>query len=77
MPLPDPALPMGHISFTLPYNMSGQPAASVNCGFTRDGRTIGLQLAGQVAGDDRVLAAARWYERTRPAASSPEWGAVA
>lgn len=77
MPLPDPALPMGHISFTLPYNMSGQPAASVNCGFTRDGRTIGLQLAGQVAGDDRVLAAARWYERTRPAAAAPEWGAVA
>jgi aspartyl-tRNA(Asn)/glutamyl-tRNA(Gln) amidotransferase subunit A len=77
MPLPDPAQPMGHISFTLPYNMSGQPAASINCGFTRDGRTIGLQLAGQVAGDDRVLAAARWYERTRPASAVPDWGAVA
>ncbi|MCG2622462.1 amidase [Arthrobacter sp. I2-34] len=77
MPQRDPALPMGHISFTLPYNMSGQPAASVNCGFTADGRTIGLQIAGQVAGDDRVLAAARWYEKHRPPSAVPDWGAVA
>ena len=32
---------MSHIGFTAPYNMSGQPAATVNCGFTDDGRPIG------------------------------------
>jgi len=73
MPLNDPDLPMGHISFTLPYNMSGQPAASINCGFTADGRTIGLQIAGQVAQDDYVMAATRWYEQVRPAAAAPDW----
>jgi aspartyl-tRNA(Asn)/glutamyl-tRNA(Gln) amidotransferase subunit A len=64
---------MGHISFTLPYNMSGQPAASINCGFTADGRTIGLQIAGQVAQDDYVMAATRWYEQARPAPAAPDW----
>ena len=73
MPLNDPDLPMGHISFTLPYNMSGQPAASINCGFTADGRTIGLQIAGQVAQDDYVMAATCWYEQARPAWTAPDW----
>ena len=35
-----------HIGFTVPYNMSEQPASSVPAGYTADGRTIGLQVAG-------------------------------
>jgi aspartyl-tRNA(Asn)/glutamyl-tRNA(Gln) amidotransferase subunit A len=72
MPVDDPDLPMAHISFTMPYNMSGQPAATVNCGFTEDGRTIGLQLAGPVGADDKVLAAAAWFETVRGDAV-PDW----
>ncbi|MGJ9402106.1 amidase [Arthrobacter sp. KK5.5] len=75
MPVNDPDRPMAHISFTVPYNMSGQPAATVNCGFTADGRTIGLQLAGRVGADDRVLAAAAWYESVRGDAA-PDWSRV-
>lgn len=62
MPFNDPTQPMGHISFTVPYNMSEQPAASVNAGYTADGRTVGLQIAGPRFADAEVLAAARWFE---------------
>ena len=73
MPVDDPMATMGHIAFTVPYNMSGQPAATVNCGFTDDGRPIGVQLSGRVGEDDLVLKAARWYEANRPAAAAPDW----
>lgn len=64
---------MGHIAFTAPYNMSGQPAATVNCGFTADGRPIGVQIAGRVGADQRVLSAAAWYEANRPESATPDW----
>lgn len=75
MPFDDPRQPMQHISFTMPYNFSGQPAATVNCGFTTDGRTIGLQVAGHIGADDQVLAACRWFESIR-GSSAPDWTAV-
>ena len=50
---------MHHIGFTLPYNMSEQPAASVNCGYTRAGLPIGLQIAGARFDDLGVLRVAR------------------
>lgn len=58
---------MHHIGFTLPYNMSEQPAASVNCGYTRAGLPIGLQIAGARFDDLGVLRLARAWERMRPA----------
>jgi aspartyl-tRNA(Asn)/glutamyl-tRNA(Gln) amidotransferase subunit A len=64
---------MAHIGFTVPYNMSGQPAASVNCGFTGDGRAIGLQVSGRRFDDVGVLRAVDWYERHRAAAATPVW----
>lgn len=65
-PTNDPALPFEHIAFTLPYNMSGQPAVSLNCGYTAEGQPIGLQLAGRRFDDVGVLRAAAAYERLRP-----------
>lgn len=62
---------MAHIAFTVPYNMSGQPAASVNAGFAPDGRAIAVQVAGPRFDDRGVLALASWWERTRPAAAVP------
>ncbi|HKU47040.1 MAG TPA: amidase, partial [Burkholderiales bacterium] len=41
---PHDALP--HIAFTVPYNMSEQPAASINWGTSSDGLPIGIQLIG-------------------------------
>ncbi|MDQ2781272.1 MAG: amidase [Actinomycetota bacterium] len=71
--LDTPDLGMAHIGFTAPYNMTGQPAATVNCGFTRDGRTVGIQIAGRRFDDIGVLRAAAWYEAARPADAAPDW----
>ncbi len=65
-PTDDPALPFEHIAFTLPYNMSEQPAASINGGYTTEGLPIGLQIAGQRFDDLGVLQMARAWERLRP-----------
>ena len=73
MPSNDPATSLAHIAYTAPYNFSEQPAASVNCGFTSDGRPIGLQIAGRRFDDLGVLRATRWYEQTRPADAVPAW----
>lgn len=67
----DPHRPMEHIGFTVPYNMSGQPASSINCGFTADGRPVGLQIAGAPYADLAVLQLTGWYEATRPADAVP------
>jgi len=66
-PTNDPARPLEHIAFTLPYNMSEQPAASINCGYTAAGLPIGLQIAGHRHDDLGVLQLARAYEQLRPA----------
>ena len=66
-PTNEVATTMHHIGFTLPYNMSEQPAASVNCGYTRIGLPIGLQIAGARFDDLGVLRVARAWERMRPA----------
>jgi aspartyl-tRNA(Asn)/glutamyl-tRNA(Gln) amidotransferase subunit A len=58
---------MSHIAFCLPYNMSGQPAASVNCGFSSDGKPIGLQIAGQRFDEAGVIWMSKLYEDIKPA----------
>ena len=64
-PIHDPKRPFEHIEFTLPFNMSEQPAASVPCGFTRAGLPIGLQIAGRRFDDLGVLQVARAWEQMR------------
>ncbi len=66
-PTDDPARPFEHIAFTLPYNMSEQPAATVDCGRTAGGLPIGLQIAGRRHDDLGVLRLGRAWERLRPA----------
>jgi len=73
MPSNDVDRPMDHIAFTVPYNMSGQPASSVNAGFGPDGKAIGLQIAGRRWADLDVLRATAWYEKARPPAAKPDW----
>ncbi len=38
--------PAGWVPFTIPFNFTGQPAASVPCGFTSEGLPVGLQVVG-------------------------------
>lgn len=65
-PTGDPQRPFEHIAFTLPYNMSEQPAASINCGYTSAGLPIGLQIAGKRFDDLGVLQMSQAWERIRP-----------
>ena len=58
--------PVGWIAFTYPFNFTGQPAASVPCGFTGDGLPVGLQIVGSRYDDDGVLRASKAFEKTFP-----------
>lgn len=62
MPFNDPDQPMGHIGYTVPFNMGEQPAATVNAGYMDDGRTVGVQIAGRRFDDAGVLGGAAWFE---------------
>jgi len=66
-PTNDPARPFEHIGFTVAYNMTDQPAASINCGYSPEGLPIGLQIVGRRFDDLGVLKLSRAYERMRPA----------
>jgi aspartyl-tRNA(Asn)/glutamyl-tRNA(Gln) amidotransferase subunit A len=65
-PTNDPERPFEHIAFTAPFNMSEQPAASINCGYTAAGLPIGLQIIGRRFDDLGVLQMSRAWERMRP-----------
>ncbi len=64
-PTNDPLHGLEHIGFTVPFNMSEQPAASINCGYSSTGLPIGLQIAGQRFDDLGVLRVSRAYELLR------------
>ena len=79
MPSNDPSRAMEHIAFTLPFNMSEQPALSVPCAHTAAGLPIGLQIAGRRHDDLGVLRLARaWESLRRPLLPWPfqasDWG---
>jgi aspartyl-tRNA(Asn)/glutamyl-tRNA(Gln) amidotransferase subunit A len=57
---------MNWTPFSFPFNLTQQPAASIPCGFTRDGLPVGLQIAGRMFDDAGVLAAAAAYELADP-----------
>jgi amidase len=52
--------------FTAPFNISGQPAASVPAGRSRKGHPVGVQIAGKPLADGLVLALARELEKWMP-----------
>jgi aspartyl-tRNA(Asn)/glutamyl-tRNA(Gln) amidotransferase subunit A len=54
------------IRLTDPFNVTGQPAISVPCGFGDDGLPIGLQVAGPPSGEEIVLRIAAAYESATP-----------
>jgi aspartyl-tRNA(Asn)/glutamyl-tRNA(Gln) amidotransferase subunit A len=57
---------MAWTPFSFPFNLTQQPAASINCGFTRDGLPVGLQIVGRMYDDAGVLAASAAYEAINP-----------
>lgn len=58
--------PLGWMSFTYPFNITGQPVASVPCGCTDDGLPVGLQIVGKRFAEGTVLKAAAAFEEAAP-----------
>ena len=58
--------PLNYLAFTYPFNLTGQPAASVPCGWTADGLPVGLQIVGRRFEDTTVLRAAAAFEEASP-----------
>ena len=48
------------------FNLTGQPAASIPCGFSQEGLPIGLQIVGRRGDESTVLRASAAFERARP-----------
>jgi aspartyl-tRNA(Asn)/glutamyl-tRNA(Gln) amidotransferase subunit A len=64
-PTNDVRRPFEHICFTVPFNMTEQPAASINAGYTAAGMPVGLQIIGRRFDDLGVLRASAAFERMR------------
>lgn len=58
--------PTGPVPFTQPFNFTGQPAASIPCGFTRSMLPVGLQIVGGRYDDLGVLRASMAFEKANP-----------
>ncbi len=70
-PSNDPLNPFPHIGFTLPFSISEQPAASINCGYDSHGLPIGLQITGRRFDDIGVLSVSRAFEEMRAGEARP------
>ncbi len=61
-----PGTMFDRLCFTYPFNLTGQPAASVPCGFTSEGLPVGLQVVGRWHADALVLRASAAFEAAQP-----------
>jgi Asp-tRNA(Asn)/Glu-tRNA(Gln) amidotransferase A subunit family amidase len=68
---------LDHVPFMFPFNITGQPAISVPCGFNSEGLPVGLQITGRWHEDSVVLRAAAAFEAARPWADRRPGVAVA
>ena len=60
--------------YTISANLAGTPGISLPCGFSSDGLPIGLQLQAAPFEEERLLRAARMYEReTDWHTKQPDW----
>jgi aspartyl-tRNA(Asn)/glutamyl-tRNA(Gln) amidotransferase subunit A len=62
----DPRDALPHIAFTVPWNMSEQPAASLNWTHSTEGLPVGVQVIGRRFDDIGVLQVSRFLEEARP-----------
>lgn len=58
------------MSYTCPFNLTGQPAASIPVGFSTAGLPIGLQMVAKINHETDIFRAAGAYEQARPWAAT-------
>ncbi len=60
--------------YTMPFNLTGNPAISLPAGFDRDGMPVAIQLVGPMGSDARLLQVAAAFEQAQPwADQAPDW----
>ncbi|MFY9953885.1 amidase [Bradyrhizobium sp.] len=64
-PINDPEQPFEHVCYTLPWNMSENPAIVINGGYDSKGFPIGVQIVGRRFDDLGVLGMAKAFEGLR------------
>jgi aspartyl-tRNA(Asn)/glutamyl-tRNA(Gln) amidotransferase subunit A len=52
--------------YTMPFNLTGNPAISLPCGFDAAGMPLAIQLIARPGEDERLLRVAALFERARP-----------
>ena len=57
---------LGWSPFSWPINLAGLPAATIPCGFDRDGLPIGLQIVAPWLEEGRIFRVAAAFEAARP-----------
>lgn len=54
------------VYYTYPFNLTGQPAASIPAGFTSQGMPVGLQLVSKINSETDIFRAASAFEVVQP-----------
>ena len=58
--------PTGWQPFTFPFNLTGNPVATIPCDWSRDGLPIGMQIIGKRFDELTVLQASKAFEEIQP-----------
>lgn len=58
--------PLAWQPYTYPFNLSGHPAASIPCGWSKEGLPIGMQIVGKRLDDLTVLQVSQAFEEIAP-----------
>ncbi len=58
--------PTAWMPFSFPFNMTGNPAASIPCGWSKDGLPIGMQIVGPKFDELTVLQVSKAFEEIAP-----------
>jgi Asp-tRNA(Asn)/Glu-tRNA(Gln) amidotransferase A subunit family amidase len=58
--------PVSWVYYTYPFNVTGQPAASIPAGFTNAGLPVGLQMVARINSETDIFRAAAAFEEAFP-----------
>jgi aspartyl-tRNA(Asn)/glutamyl-tRNA(Gln) amidotransferase subunit A len=62
------------VYYTYPFNLTGQPAASLPVGLSSKGAPVGLQIVTPRNDEEAALKIAAWLEAEIPACRDPSLG---